>query len=100
MICLAEQILFFTFHDIHLPHSTVWVRLAYIHTYNTYIHTHTHSYIHTFIHTYVCRYVGQCDKLVHKTMIVKRFDIHHTKAIAHCQSAIFDEFLVTIKVVF
>ena len=34
--------------------------------------------------------------------IVKRFDFHHTKAIlvAHCQSAIFDEFLVTLKVVF
>ena len=38
--------------------------------------------------------------LVHKTTIVKRFDFRHTKAIAHCQSAIFDEFLVTLKVVF
>ena len=26
--------------------------------------------------------------------------LHHTKAIAHSQSAIFDEFLVTLKVVF
>ena len=31
---------------------------------------------------------------------VKRFNFHHTKAIAHCQSASFDEFLVTLKVVF
>ena len=31
---------------------------------------------------------------------VKRFNFHHTKAIAYSQSAIFDEFLVTLKVVF
>ena len=37
------------------------------------------------------------NSLVHKTMIV---NFHHTKAIAHCQSAIFDEFLVTLKIVF
>ena len=40
------------------------------------------------------------NSLVHKMRIVKRFHFHHTKAIAHCQSAIFDEFLVTLKVVF
>ena len=28
---------------------------------------------------------------------VKRFNFHHTKANAHCQSVIFDEFLVTLK---
>ena len=58
------------------------MRLACIHPYNTYIHTYTHTHIHTYIH----------DKLVHKTTIVKRFYFHHTKAIANCQSAIFDEF--------
>ena len=31
---------------------------------------------------------------------VKRFNFHHTKAIAHSQSAIFYEFLVTLKVLF
>ena len=44
--------------------------------------------------------VTNSNSLVHKTMIVKPFNFHHTKAIAHCQSAIFDEFLVTLKVVF
>ena len=41
-----------------------------------------------------------CNSLVHKIRIIKRFNFHHSKAIAHCQSAIFDDFLVTLKVVF
>ena len=40
------------------------------------------------------------NSLVHKTTIVKRFDFHHTKAIALSHCAIFYEFLVTLKVVF
>ena len=44
--------------------------------------------------------VTSSNSLVHKMRIVKRLNFHHTKAIAHGQSAIFDEFLVTLKVVF
>ena len=44
--------------------------------------------------------VTNSNSLVHKMANVKRFNFHHTKAIAHSQSAIFDEFLVTLKVLF
>ena len=37
--------------------------------------------------------VTNSNSVVLKTTIVKRFDFHHTKAMAHCQCAIFDEFL-------
>ena len=36
--------------------------------------------------------VTNSNSLVHETTIVKRFDFHHSKALAHHQSAIFDEF--------
>ena len=80
---------------------------TYVHTY-TYVRTYIHirTYIHTYIHTYNYTYiydaisvvsVTNSNSLVHKMTIVKRFDFHHTKAIAHCQSAIFDEFLKSMK---
>ena len=43
--------------------------------------------------------VTNSNSLAHKMRIVKRFDFHHTKAIAHRQSTIFDEFTVTLKII-
>ena len=38
--------------------------------------------------------------LVYKITIIRAFDFHHTKAIAHGRSANFDQFLVRFKKIF